>query len=405
MATKKANTESIRKPYRSSAATYEEFKKEIPDDDYYGLKHSEFKRPWLDPEAGYDEMEYKWDFPLPYINPVIINPIPPAPWVYPYPPLPPWNPDWWQPNYNPNFPFPKPRPNPGRRPDPRNAGDVITWDCDAPSFGFCPGEDVTLIFEEAWNNPIIGVVAEGGASATIDGSKVALGAAMGTRTVTVHVPDDFVGSFLKVIATTQIGMTCETTGVENSFCTGTACTGVSIGYTSTAMNVNTSQNLSIVDPKPGVTYEFTLSGGGTLTDTGGGTATYTAPATNPGCANSATIQLVVGGTAQICAELKIEINAVIDGGYYAYITKDDGFCRWYSGAGAACIQIHRYYNCAGVKTFQTEDPTWLYPACNVPPCSDYLHLGCETMPCMSYAVVDLRDAGEIAAGCCPGALV
>src|SRR4030042_70947 len=64
-----------------------------------------------------------------------------------------------------------------------------------------------------------------------------------------------------------------------------------INYSSLSMPCGASQNLSAWGGCP--PYNWSLSGGGTLTPGGGDntSATYVAPASNPNCANNAMITL------------------------------------------------------------------------------------------------------------------
>jgi hypothetical protein len=404
---KRSNIETVRKPYRSTAATYEEFKKEIPDDDYYGQKHSEFKRPWLDYDSGYDEMEYRWDFPLNFLDPITLEiNVPDGMEPYPFPGGIPWTPEWYQPSWNPNYPMPKPRPNPDIKTKPRSKAEKITWDCDAPSFSFCPGETISLTFEEAYNNPIIGVA--GGE--LDDKSHVPAGSAMGTRTIGFTIPEDYTGSSYTVTATTRNGMTCSTTGVKNSYCDDASiCTTTAIGYTSADMATGTSQDLSIINPKPGVSYEYKLAGGGSLIDIGGGGMRYTAPADNANCLNNPTIELRIKGTDIVCATLKIGVTTATPPAGNAYTLFLPGKCTTiYAGYMVGWCNIPtEIYDCEGIKTGTggvAEDST-----CTIPPCTfSWLTLiySCRDDVCLpAVSKKDTRTASMKANGCCPAALV
>jgi hypothetical protein len=62
------------------------------------------------------------------------------------------------------------------------------------------------------------------------------------------------------------------------------CVG-SLGYTTQQMTINTSQDLTVVDPVDGATYTWSVSGVGTLTHSEGTHTHYNAPASNPECVN------------------------------------------------------------------------------------------------------------------------
>ena len=423
----RANVETVRKPYRSSAATYEEFKKEIPDDDYFGLKHSEFKKPWLtDYQGGYDEMEYRWDFPLPFIDPINIDiEVPDGGSVYPFPGGIPWNPNWNQPGFNPNYPFPKPRPNTDVATKPGGKRrEKIIWDCVAPwGFEFCPGETVTLLFEEGCNNRIQDAESYGDDSSSeyVPGNDPETakagrgtckpGYATGTKEVIVEIPADYVGDSYTVTAYSRNGEECSVTGTKRSYCDeGDACAGVSIGYTSQSMETGESQGLSIVNGKDGVNYEWVYSGGGTLVETGGGNVTYTAPASNPNCLDNPTIQLRQKGTGVVCATLKIAVGAASPPSGTAYFVRSVGVCGWTEYVGAWCDQLYTFYNCSGQVT-STNGQRHHSSTCDVPPCHYSYSEGydCAGAPCEGddhpAGTFDSRTAEMKEAGCCPSALL
>jgi hypothetical protein len=412
----RSNKEATRKPYRSNTATYEEYKKEIPDANYYGLKHYEFKKPWL-PGESYDEMEYKFDFPLDYINPITVDFDWPDGFGYPFPDGIPYDPKWNQPGWNPNYPMPDPRPSSSRRTSPKNSGSQITWDCDPPfSFEFCPGEDVVLVFEEARDNPITSIEGEGG-EISIDRSRVPAGSAMGTRQVTIRIPENYTDTFYTVNAITRQGSTCSVTGTMKSYCNESACDGVALLYTSSQMTVGTSQTISISNPKPDVVYEYRLTGGGTITETGDGSAIYTAPADNPGCVNNATIEVAVKGTAQICATLKIGIGDPAN--YYgiAYIVYNP--CTLFvgplpklcsdmgdipSGTRVTADPFQAYYCDDTIATSWRPDCGVQSSSVYSNPLSDLYYMAfCESHHEL-IGTVDVRNESQKMASCCPSAL-
>lgn len=118
--------------------------------------------------------------------------------------------------------------------------------------------------------------------------------------------------------------------------------GASIGYTSQQMSVNDTQELTA---QPGALPETCylwaiVSGGGSLSSNMGKTVTYTAPATNPNCANNATISLTIGKMNPIT--LQIAINGWSPGTALAvtYESADNPHCTscfsYRNGYGYSC---------------------------------------------------------------------
>lgn len=86
-----------------------------------------------------------------------------------------------------------------------------------------------------------------------------------------------------------------------------SCEGVSIGYTSDGMSGGESQYLVVMGAVQSCTYTWAIiSGGGSLDVTEGDEVEYTAPTTNPYCANNPTIGLYVN--EELCDTLTLAIN-------------------------------------------------------------------------------------------------
>jgi len=404
--TQRANIELPRKPYRSTASSYDDYKKEIPDANYYGLKHSEFKKPWLENPGGYDEMEYKWDYPLEWLDPITIDFEFPDGWVYPFPGGLPWSPDWIGPGLQPGMP--QPTPNTGSRKKPNQQISTLTWQCKAPfMFEWCPGDTVTLYFEEAHSNRIYKAEATEGAQAVVAGRiSNGAGSATGKRAVEVTIPTSVQSSWITVTAYTRTG-SCSITGSQKSTCDiANPCEDVGIGYTSSSMGTGESQSLTITNQKPGVNYTWNSKGGGTLRDAGAGTAQFTSPETNENCLQNGEIELRADG--QVCATLNIGVTAAITHLYNAYrYIRDEGllgtnirpglypFCadvRWTREITVRCddVEIEAEYSsmCWGPETYAcSSNPGWT-----------------NSGLCDFETKTDLRTPEIIAQGCCPGGL-
>ena len=188
-----------------------------------------------------------------------------------------------------------------------------------------------------------------------------------------------------------------------------------IGYTGLGMNINQSQNLTVLG-SPNRDYNWGLSGGGTLDDFGAGGATYHAPSSNDDCAHNACITLYDGTTP--CDTICIAINAVLtsEAAFYIKVCLGEDQCP--SGFPAVCTKasVHGgYYYCSGA--FKPDlffncpgnSTTYGMPDCDV--C--FAYLGGRTCSevadptnCSGFTggigmKVDVRTAALIAAGCCP----
>lgn len=414
--TKRSTKESIRKPYRSSAATYTDYKNEIPDGDYYGLKHSEFKKPWL-PASGYDEMEYKWDFPLEYLNPIHVDFETPDMGKYNFPGAQPVNPNWNPPNWNPQYPlpdYPASKPEARKKPGTKGGTQIVWTYCEGQDFEFCPGETVAVQFTEYTTDRIESVDAGEGeiippARGKLGESKHRPGYPEGTYTVMVRIPEA-AGMEYNVTSTTKSGETCVSHGTQRQNCLD-PCGEMSIGYTSAQMMTGTSQTLTVQNGDPHSVYRYELSGGGTLKDTGNGTMQYTAPDTNPNCENNPTITVRDKRTGAVCATLKIGVSAANATGVayrMNYVSREFyAVCAtWdYTRCGELWWSWSEWnYDCHGVggpADFSFNAFCWqnLGPCPpNHPDCRTTASVNCNAGP------FDMRTEAQKQNGCCPAAL-
>jgi hypothetical protein len=173
------------------------------------------------------------------------------------------------------------------------------------------------------------------------------------------------------------------------------CTGVSISG-QPQMNVGTSQTLTVLNPVTGCSYEFRTSGGsGTIKMTSATTATFTAPSSNPGCVNNATVNLYDKTNCVICASITIAItNPAVTGVAYR---------KRVCGCGGMACTSYDYsdnWGCDGV----------MYPRVGV--CLSGWFCGCDNSGTPysqshmepgwnPYPVGDIRTPEMKAQGCCP----
>lgn len=411
------NKETTRKPYRSNAAFYTDYKDEIPDGDYYGLKHSEFKKPWL-PASGYDEMEYKWDFPLEYLNPISVDFEVPDMGKYKFPDAPTVNPNWTPPRWNPQYPtpeFPKPKPYAKKKPG-TNGGTQIVWTyCEGQDFEFCPGETVAVQFTEYTTDRIVSVDAGEGeiippARGKLGESKHRPGYPEGTYTVMVRIPEA-AGMEYNVTSTTKSGETCVSHGTQRQNCLN-PCGEMSIGYTSAQMMTGTSQTLTVQNGDPHSVYRYELSGGGTLKDTGNETMQYTAPDTNPNCENNPTITVRDKRTGAVCARLKISVSsASVSGSAYRILYVSDSLfqspCRvGYSGDCGDLWWSWWYwtYDCQGAGTPSSPTAS-VFCWQNIGPCPPGVTCWSNASSICNQDPIDLRTEEQKQQGCCPSAIM
>lgn len=401
------NKETVHKPYRSNSSFYTDYRDEIPDADYYGLKHSEFKKPWL-PASGYDNMEYRWDFPLEYLNPITVDFEVPDMGKYQFPGAPTVNPNWESDRWNPQYPtpdFPNPKQYAKKKPGESRAVQIAWTYCEGKDFEYCPGETVAVQFTEYTTDPIESADAgEGEIVRTSLGrlgeSKHRPGYPEGTFTMMVKIPET-AGRDYTVTATTKSGETCVSRGTQRSSCLG-GCEGVSIGYTTLQMLTGSSQTLTVNNADPATLYEWSVTGGGSTTEQKGTSTVFTAPEANPDCANTPTISIRNAATGEVCATLKIGVSSDVGGD--AYVVDEGDVCGSPLAGFCNCRGYRSRYNCAGTLSSQIyiylgAGTCYWHPT---PPAPQ----GCPAEACtVDSTPTDIRTVEQKAAGCCPEALM
>ena len=226
---------------------------------------------------------------------------------------------------------------------------------------------------------------------------------------------------------------CSFTIYDLITCPSPGCVGATIGYTTTAMQINETQKLTIINPHAEASYIFQLGGGGgTVTEAG----LYTAPATNANCDQNATINLVC--EERVIDSITIAINARATNEVAYFITEERNSgngCAWAVGQTRYKCDDSLYAAfepCAGCNCYSGGDfsfgPCCCYPDygppkhCNEPIggapkyCTEeglysavqagYCGGVCDSVPngC-TLGTHDVRTPAMIAAGCCPEALL
>ena len=203
-----------------------------------------------------------------------------------------------------------------------------------------------------------------------------------------------------------------------------------ISYTTLAMSVNQSQELSATDSDGGssmscfqpedLVWEI-MSGGGYLNPSVGFTVGYHAPASNPDCVMNPTIKLT--DSCQRTAELTLAVNSA-PSNFVAYELKaagDTGPCCAYipHSCGPECIEIYcgkqtffdciQYY-CSGEEIGRCTNP--FVCAYSSPPGVWEDHGYCSPVGGIGFCgqstplgITDRRTDAQKAAGCCPPELI
>ena len=273
------------------------------------LVHSENKKPYK--STTYEDMEYGLD-PIsfnPWRPPHIPIPQFPAPPPIPYTPTPedPGPPD---PGPTPTpTPGPTPGPTPLPTPPPSPSPDWTCRGCMAYDFEFCP--DGPCVEVPIWDYCPIDPIVSGGPWFGRDDE----GFVQGGRNP-VYCPGASTSVHLSF--TTKNGGICSARGraKDPDLCKGCDGTG-SIGYTTTGMQVNETQQLTStcgVGPGGNCNATWSITGGGSITSGG----LYTAPASNANCTNNPVITLLCG--SKVVATLGLAINGSSSGAYAGFIT-------------------------------------------------------------------------------------
>lgn len=154
------------------------------------------------------------------------------------------------------------------------------------------------------------------------------------------------------------------------------------GCPTAAVLVNSETVLTASEPDEG--YEWVLTGGGSLSASVGNSVTYTAPASNPACANNAVVSLKCDGVVIDACDIAIN--------QYTSDPDAHAFAIGFSGTYAPPQWCLRYINC-------NDEPVLTHGSSSVycdPWYPDY-----ETKVAGGSPTGDIRSAGMIAGGCCP----
>ena len=211
---------------------------------------------------------------------------------------------------------------------------------------------------------------------------------------------------------------------KKSITIGEACNGV-IAYTTLQMQVSTTQTLTVTGAVEGETYSWSTTSG-SVSPSEGTSVTFTAPATNPNCANNATVSITCGGN--VVDTIQIAVNAVTtDNAYFTYTLEDyegcsvpphvlNGSCceLWWTPPGATpvitnCQYTRKIYKCDGSYSSTTPKVWTTTQASFYKTCDDCKNQksfsGLSINDLIALGVKDNRTSGMKAAGCCPAALL
>jgi hypothetical protein len=213
--------------------------------------------------------------------------------------------------------------------------------------------------------------------------------------------------------------------VTNGTYTGTLVGGFTytspapvISYTTQAMSCNGTQNLSASGGSGGPYTWHLSSGGGSLNPSTGSSTVYTAPSSNPNCANNPQIYVTdVCGTSSVV--LKIAVNCFVGvpdcaptppGHNNAYVFADGSpQCSPASASTCQCSVPTGYYDCGGsricdgglISNCPTTNPP-LNCTQSYPPRVCQPNSGCNAL---AGCISDIRTPTQLSNGCCPAALL
>ncbi|MDQ5986427.1 MAG: hypothetical protein CSYNP_02151 [Syntrophus sp. SKADARSKE-3] len=168
------------------------------------------------------------------------------------------------------------------------------------------------------------------------------------------------------------------------------------------MSVGGSQTLSVHVYISGETYTWTIvKGGGFLSASTGASVVYTAPMTNPDCANNPTIVLSAG--SKIYDVLRIALNgyqspeAVSQKVDYNPIT----YPCWMIKDIAMCNPRAQMFNCAGDQVYNN----YYSYSCNPCSCGGCIEAAVKFWNVPPEGLTSFRTPVQKAAGCCPKQLM
>lgn len=413
MATKHPKSEQINqsplglRPYAQAKGGYVEKVRRVTDRalEYMAREYkafmaqSEFKKPYAAPT--YDDMEYgtipAYKYNQPIFNPRV-PPIPPIPSELPPPELP-------------FGPGPGPGLTPGPSPQPPGPPTYNTYMCHIFNFLFCPGGPCVPIPMLSFNgsDPITHV------GFAIGGGSDSEGHVSGSGGYGAYCPGTG-ATVVNIMAFTKHGAECSGFGNAKDPDECQDCGAPSIGYTTTQMAINETQQLSVVGGGAGA-YTWSVSGGGSITPGG----LYTAPSSNANCSNNPTISLLCGGHTM--ATLNIAVNAAAGNAGYYNICKKNSFSSGACPDGSARLEctasMEKYnYTCSGVVGTDLGSCSGLQVGYDCGPgikdCADEWPGLCTaaegdcTSGCpngCSTGYHDQRTDAQKLAGCCPAAFM
>lgn len=287
-------------------------------------------------------------------------------------------------------------------------------------FEYCPGDTVAFTFQNG-NTPFIDSTDCGTPIGTLE-IEIPFQNENPPQTCTVHFKD----------SDGRRGCAYGTQKPLDQCCCATT-PPVEILYTTLAMQCSESQGFSVDPDYPGCPpYNWTLSGGGSLSANTGDSTTYTAPDTNPSCTLNPTITLQDSCGSSRSIQLAVNCYTIATSAFkeWACTTGADGSSWCASRWGYPSVNTRNwyyfpnYYLCNG--TFLSAGPGNNAMACKGPvlDCCGYFHLAkiddyCDCLTgyqfctgalgnCMKRKFTmecgdteDLRTAAMKAAGCCP----
>ena len=288
----------------------------------------------------------------------------------------------------------------------------VTW-LERICMGLQIDYDSTLMFAE--EQQVLGIKDSNGDVVDVD---VAVWFLTGVGSISADI-----GSSITYTAPSEV--TGTDTAVIEMWCNGVVRDTLTISfagkitYTTPQQPPGTNQVFNIDNPNPGCTYTWELTGGGSLSTYTGPTTTFTAPTTNPNCFNS-TISLLCNGV--VVSTVEIAVNIITGDAYII-----DSNCHREDRTSPDCYIRYRktrsFYKCDGTFSrleelgiygiatgYRDDCVAWGEAICQAY-CNRYYGQSCCSFDsdCSPYqpmcALKDTRTAAQIAAGCCPAALI
>jgi len=191
------------------------------------------------------------------------------------------------------------------------------------------------------------------------------------------------------------------------------CAGITIGFTTQQMAIDEEQTLYALGAIDGCLYTWGLTGGGSLSAETGSCVVYTAPGSNAGCTNNATITLSTN--EGICDTLKIAVNALTGWSLAAIIWADPSCRAGPNGNFHYCKAWELSTRCDGAYAVgrpceSGEEQSAFGEGCEGCYSDISYTIGCwgnahSIDELIARSPYDNRTAQQIADGCCPAALL